>query len=113
MQYRAANTQTMSCGKTGFGRRSVFHEANAVKWKTVADVRGDTEAGQRRHAVGHEALAARFVDRRLRAIGDHNLEAAPARSDRRGQPGGTAADHEDVGFTRQPVHRSPPDENHL
>jgi hypothetical protein len=59
----------------------------------------DAEAGERRHAIGHEALAARFVDRRLRAIGDHHLEAALARRDRRGQSGGTAADHEDFGFT--------------
>ena len=63
--------------------------------------------------VGHEAFATSFVDRRLRAIGDDNLEAAPARRDCCRQSGRAAADHEDVGFIRQPVHRSPTDENHF
>ena len=44
-------------------------------------VASDTEAGERRYAVGHKALTASFVDRRLRAVGDDNLEAALARRD--------------------------------
>src|SRR5580700_5370772 len=105
MQHWTANAQTIAFGKAGFGRRSILHEADTMKRKAVTDGRGDSETGERRHAVGHQALAARLVDRRLRAIGDDHLEAAPACRDSRGESSGSAADHENVGFTRQLVHR--------
>jgi len=41
----------------------------------------------------------------MRAIGDDNFEAPLARRDRRGESGGSAADHENVGLTRQTLHR--------
>ena len=113
MQYRAPNTQTMPLRKAGRGRGSVFQETDAVKWEAVADGRDDAEEGERRHCVGHEAFATSFIDRRLRAIGDDNLEAAPSRRDCCRESGRSAADHEDVGFIRQPVHRLPTDENHF
>jgi hypothetical protein len=48
------------------------------------------------HAIGHQGLAARLVDRGLRAVSDCHLKALLPRGNRRCQARGAAADYENI-----------------
>jgi hypothetical protein len=97
MQYGAADTQAVGSGKTGFGREFALDEPDPVKRKSRVAADSDTQIAQRRDTVGHYPFAAGLLARRLRAVGEHDLEAAPARRDRGGKPGGTTANDENLG----------------
>jgi hypothetical protein len=97
MQYRAADTEAVGSGKTGFGHEFPLDEPDPVKRKSRVAADSYPQIAQRGDTVGHYTFAAGLLGRRLRAVGEHDLEAALARRDRGCKAGGTTADHENVG----------------
>jgi hypothetical protein len=50
------------------GRNTGFFKTNPAKGHRSREIGGNAEAVQRRHAIRHQALATRFIDRRARPI---------------------------------------------
>ena len=55
-------------------------ETDAAEWHGVASSDLDAQVPQRGHPVWHHALAARFVDRRRRAVGHRDVESPCSRA---------------------------------
>ena len=100
VQKSASNAEAVVAGKGSLGRELSVDKADPAEPKPDFGTEVDAEATQCREAIGHQALAARLVDGRLRPIRKNNTEAVPARRQSGGEPRRTAAGDEDVGFYR-------------
>jgi hypothetical protein len=68
---------------------------------------GDPESFERRQAVGHQAFAARFVDRHPRAVGHDDAESPLPCRNGRCQSRGTTTNYEYISRVQQ-LPTSPP-----
>jgi hypothetical protein len=59
----------------------------------------NAERSEGRHAVSHQPLTTRFVDRRSLAINDNDFEVLLPRRNGCGEPCGASADNQDVRIT--------------
>ena len=96
MQMRAPDSVRGPARKRGLGGHAVAHKTYAAEGIRFALGNRDAELVQRLDAVGHQSLAAGFVDRRNRAVGQHHAQTVTARGDRRRQTGRSAAGYEHI-----------------
>jgi hypothetical protein len=71
--------------KPRFHRSRLVQEANSTEWLALARIYRNAQLTKRRQCARHQSFSARFVDRRLCAVSDCDLEAFPSRSDGHGQ----------------------------
>jgi len=83
-----------SMGKRRIHCKSTRQKSNAAERVRILRLDCDSKLFQSRDAVWHQAFAAGFIDRHLRAIGDDDTKAPLPRSDRRRQSRRTATNHE-------------------
>src|SRR5438132_362371 len=97
MQRRSAHAQAHSGGEIRMDRLAGIRELDSLKPGAVFRADRNPEFNERRDAIRHEAFSTRFVLWSRGAIGYRDAKASPARRDRRGEPGGSASDHKNVG----------------
>src|ERR1017187_8347485 len=68
MQNRAPNSITSPVREIRLHLCVVIKETNAAKWRSLLGAYTDAELAKCRQAIRHDALAARFVDGRVRAV---------------------------------------------
>lgn len=98
MKAGAPKAEAMALRERRLGREIVFDKADTAEREGLAPVRLDADAMQGGDAIWHQAFAAGFVERRLSPIYENNAETLLAGGQSGGKAGGTAADHDDVGF---------------
>jgi hypothetical protein len=86
----------MTAAEPPLGRNTRFFKANAAKGYCAREIARNSEAIQRRDAIRHQALAARFIDRRPRPIGYKHFKATQAKGDRSREPCRSASYYNDV-----------------
>jgi hypothetical protein len=79
------------------------NEPDASKRESFRGDQVDTERAQRSSAVGHESLTAGLINGRPVAVSDDDAQSFSARSDCGGQPGGPAANYENVSLQNSPA----------
>ncbi len=100
MQPVTAHREAANAGKVGSHRHAVAGVADAAEGPARPGRKRDADLGEGAHAVRHQALAARLVDRRPGALHHPHGEPAPAAGDGRGQPRRAAADDQNIGLGR-------------
>jgi hypothetical protein len=96
MQDGTAQTHTGVAGKPGGYRVLMFHKIYSAKLKSVLSLKNDAKLPERRDGIGHQALTARFIYRRLVSVSYHYLQTLPLCRDCGGEPSGPTADYENV-----------------
>jgi hypothetical protein len=96
MQHGAANAIRNTLWKDRLSFLRAANKANATERKDFANWNFNAQRAQGIEPVGHQAFAARFVDRRNRAIRHRHAQAAAARGNRRRQAGGTASGDKNI-----------------
>ena len=96
MQVDAPHRNAGFPAKVGRNPAAVANETNAAKRERVFRIELDSQATECAERVRHEPFAAGFVDGRLRSVRDGDVESLEPRCDRRRQPRGSAADHENI-----------------
>ena len=79
-----------------FDRKRWAEKTNASERVTILRLQRNPKLLQSGNAIGHQAFAARFVDRHLCAIGHDHAKSLLTRGNRRRQPRRTATNHEYV-----------------
>jgi hypothetical protein len=77
---------------------AIFDETNAAKRKGLFAGHFDPQGTQRRHAFGHDPLAAGFIDRRSGMIGQCDGESALPGRNGPSQAGGSSTNDEYLGI---------------
>ena len=80
------------------------NETNAAKLRCLPGSYRDAKLAQRCQAVGHDALAARFVDGRLRAVHDGDVKTRLSSCDSGRQSSWSSACDEHLGMVNGFVH---------
>src|ERR1035441_809120 len=96
MQSGAADAIREATREDSFGFFRAADETNAAEGIDVFRGNFDAKFAQRIEAVGHEALAARFIDGWNCSIGDDHAQAATARGDADSEAGRSSPDHEHI-----------------
>lgn len=97
MEVRTADTDAGSTREAGVDAMEWIFEADAAEGMSVSVAKGDAELGERRAGIRHKTLAAGLVDRVWAGLNDGTFDAALAKCDRSGKPGGTTSDDQDFG----------------
>jgi len=100
MKNRPASAKAGAFLETSLGPKLSFDVANASKWSSLISRQLDSQLLESKHAIGHQALATRFVDRGRRAIDHQDGVVAACQFDRGRQPGGSAADYQYIDLGR-------------
>lgn len=96
MQIRATNPIGGSARKFSLSFCATAHETNAVERKRFVFRDGDAEVAKSFHSVGHQAFAARLVDRGDRSIRENHAETETPRGDGACEARGSAANYKHV-----------------
>jgi hypothetical protein len=96
MQYGASNSIRNALWKDSLNFLRAANKANAMERKDFANWNFNAQCPQGIEPVRHQSLAARFVDRRNRAIRHRHAQAAAACRNSGGQPGGTASGNKNI-----------------
>lgn len=93
---QSAHAEPRPLGKVPGRHQRPVQVADPAEAEALAGGEDDAELAQERRGVGHQTLAAGFVDRRAGAVEDPHREPRAARLDSGGEPGGPAADDHQV-----------------
>ena len=105
MQNRPPDSVAGSVREIRLDQSVLVLEANAAKWHCFPRTYTDTELPKRCQPIRHDAFAARFVDRRLRAVSDGDVESRLPSCNRSRQSGWTTTGNEHLGFLDGFAHR--------
>jgi len=98
MEHCAAYSESMTDRKGSLCSLAIFDETNATKRKGLFARYFDPQGAQRRHAFGHDTLAAGFIDRRLGMIGQRDSESALPGRNGPSQASGSSTNDEYLGI---------------
>jgi hypothetical protein len=99
VQLNAPDAHARSFRKTGLDGSPCTEKTDAAQREALFDAGRDSEMVQGGQRFGHQPFAASFIDGRLRGVSDRNFKTLESRSDGRGQSGGPAPNHENVGIS--------------
>lgn len=100
VQHCASQPNAAAVRERGFGNPLSVAESNASERARRGAIERHADRARGSDTVGHNTLAASFVDGRPGRIGYSDVEPAPARCNRSGQAGRSAADYEDIRGSR-------------
>ena len=98
VQGGSANPQSITLGKGALCRPPFTNEANAAKGNALRGTERHAESFKRYDRLGHQPFTTGLVDRRLRNIRHHHMQAALPDRNRRGQPRRAATHDEHIGL---------------
>ncbi len=105
MQNRPPDSVAVSLREIRLYQTVLVYEANAAKWHCLPRAYTDTELPKRCQPIRHDALTARFIERRLCAVSNDDGESRLPSCNRSRQSGWTTTGNEHLGFVSEFAHR--------
>src|SRR5450755_2830666 len=96
MQPCSTHSDAGAAGEIRLYGSSLADKPDAAERVRLIHVQPDAQPVQSAERIGHQTLAARFVDRRMRAISHRYVEAFETRGYRGREPRRPAAHHENI-----------------
>jgi hypothetical protein len=96
MQNSPADADARSARETSFHAQTAADKSDSAKRVGLSARQIHSQFRQSDQTIGHQAFATSFLNGRLRAIGDGNLQIPQPGGNRQRQAGGAATDYENI-----------------